>query len=177
MKPRSIWVVLALLLALSIAQAGPDVVTDRSLETGLAEAMGLRKDRTGRVGDSGKAIQAYMARGIVNKRPNGRIDYTDYYLVNRPAYFFGQKLVLIEEEYMGKFIGCCVNDGLQVTVLLSGDTSPLEEFADANGCTLSTSMGEYADPNAVLSMLGLKARLPKGKYAYLNCRYSEIDRH
>ena len=79
-------------------------LNDQSLESGLTSALRLKKGTTERIGNSGKAIQAYMREGIVNKKPNQRADYTDYYLVNKPAKFMGHDLIVIEEEYMSQYL-------------------------------------------------------------------------
>ena len=74
-----------LTLASSLACADPGT----ELETGLAQAMHLKKGTSERVGTSGKAIQAYMQAGLIDSKPNVRADYTDYYLLNKPARFMG----------------------------------------------------------------------------------------
>lgn len=94
---------------------------ERALENGLANALRLKPGTTERAGDSGKAIQAYMREGAVSKKPNQRADYTDYYLVNKPVSFMGHELVVIEEEYMTNYAGCCVNSGAGITVKVHGD--------------------------------------------------------
>jgi len=62
---------------------------NQDLEVGLIDSMRLNKITKTRLGDSGKAIQAYMREGFVNKRPNQRADYTDYYLLKKPARLMG----------------------------------------------------------------------------------------
>lgn len=95
------WLATTSLIAFSQAA---NASNDQALEAGLLDALRYDKAKQERVGDSGKAIQAYMREGLVNNRPNQRIDYTDYYLLNKPAKFLGQDLVMIEEEYMSRYI-------------------------------------------------------------------------
>lgn len=139
---------------------------DNSLENGLIDAMRLNKETTERVGNSGEAIQAYMREGIVNKKPNQRADYTDYYIVNKPAKLMGHDLMVIEEEYMSKYIGCCVSPGVGVTVKVTGSTKNLEEFASSNGCTFSDSVNLKEE----LNDYGINVTLPDGDFASLSCR-------
>lgn len=143
---------------------------DQDIESGLINALRLKKGTTERVGNSGKAIQAYMREGIVNKKPNARADYTDYYLVNKPAKFLGHDLIVIEEEYMTKYIGCCVSPGAGVTVKVIGDTNNLEEFAHVNGCTFTDNVNLQEE----LSILAINATLPQGIFASLRCRERDI---
>lgn len=158
-------VIIILLGIAGIAKSG-----GKELEEGLINALRL-KNGFERVGDSGKAIQAYMREGIVNKKPDQRADYTDYYLVNKPESFMGHKLMVIEEEYMSKYIGCCVNPGAGVSVKIEGDTKNLSEFAKTNGCTLT----EDVNLSKELTNLGLETDLPDGKFASLSCRERDID--
>lgn len=136
------------------------------LEQGLTNALRYDPIKAERIGDSGKAIQAYMRAGTVNKKPNLRADYTDYYLVKKPASFMGHDLFMIEEEYMSAYIGCCVSPGAGITVRLTGDDSALQAFAKANACSVESQV----DLKTVLKELGLKAQLAAGNYTTLSCR-------
>ena len=157
-----------LLLAAGCASA----LADPGLESGLTHALHLKKDTTGRVGTSGQAIAAYVREGFVSKRPTQRFDYTDYYLLKKPATFMGHELVLIEEEYITQYIGCCVSPGAGVTVKVRGSTQKLQAFADAQRCTLT----DPVDIGQVLDEVAIKNRLPKGHYASLSCRERDAER-
>jgi hypothetical protein len=162
-----------LLLALiaihtAIAAAADDTV----LENGLANALRLKPGTTERAGDSGKAIQAYMREGVVSKRPNERADYTDYYKVKQPASFMGHDLVVIEEEYMSKYMGCCVNPGAGIVVKLKGSPANLEKFAEENMCSFDDNVSLREGLRGVAN----KATLRKGRYASLSCRENDTRR-
>ena len=104
------------------AGPGPGPLPGAELETGLAQAMHLKKGTSERVGTSGQAIQAYMHAGLIDSKPNQRADYTDYYLLNKPARFMGHELVMIEEvahNVHGDFYvedGCCTSCDMPSTV-------------------------------------------------------------
>lgn len=162
-------VAIALLAAcLPIASAA----TGQALESGLLHAMQLKKGTTERTGTSGQAIQAYMRAGLVGKKPNQRADYTDYYLLTTPAPFLGHELVLIEEEYITQYIGCCVSPGAGVTVKVRGSIGNLEQFARANRCTLS----DHVDLAHALREVAIRNKVPKGHYASLSCRERDAER-
>lgn len=144
---------------------------NKSIEEGLINALRIKKSTRKRLGDSGKAIQAYMKQGIVNKKPNASIDYTDYYLVNKPTSFMGHELLVIEEEYMTQYIGCCVSPGVGVSLKIVGDTKNLEDFAQKNGCSLTKEF----DLEKELSNLGMDAKFNKGEFASLSCRERDIN--
>lgn len=143
-----------------------------SLESGLLHALQLKKGTTERTGTSGQAIEAYMRAGLVGKKPNQRADYTDYYLLKTPAPFLGHELVLIEEEYITQYIGCCVSPGAGVTVKVHGSTRKLEQFARANRCTLS----DHVDLAHELREVAIRNKVPKGHYASLSCRERDAKR-
>lgn len=145
---------------------------DQETEEGLIKALRLKKGTTERVGDSGKAIQAYMKLGFTSKKPNQRADYTDYYLLNKPAKFMGHDLLVIEEEYMLKYVGCCVSPGVGVTVKVVGDTKNLEKFASENRCTLT----DHVNIKDELNRISIKANIPIGNFASLSCRERDADR-
>ncbi len=161
-----------LLLLLTAHAALASASNDKELEEGLKNAFRLKPGTTERAGDSGKAIQAYMHEGIVNKRPNERYDYTDYYHVKKQASFMGHDLVVIEEEYMSKYMGCCVDPGAGITVKLNGSPSNLEKFAEANMC----SFDDNVDIRSGLRGVGNKTTLRKGRYATLSCRENDTRR-
>ncbi|MDO8037619.1 hypothetical protein [Janthinobacterium sp. SUN137] len=166
----------ALLLAAatctSAAAAASAAAADGGLENGLIHALHLKKGTTQRVGTSGKAIAAYMREGFIGKRPNQRFDYTDYYLLKKPASFMGHELVLIEEEYITQYIGCCVSPGAGVTVKVNGSTQKLQAFASAQRCTLT----DPVDIRKNLREVAIQATLPKGHYASLSCRERDAER-
>ncbi|MGX9717863.1 hypothetical protein ACWYXJ_26900 [Janthinobacterium lividum] len=158
------------LLAASCASA--HAAADPGLETGLLHALHLKKGTTERVGTSGKAIAAYMREGYIGKHPDQRADYTDYYLLKKPASFMGHELVLIEEEYITQYIGCCVSPGAGVTVKVRGNTQKLQAFASAQRCTLT----DPVDVQHALNDVAIKTRMPKGHYASLSCRERDAER-
>ena len=162
-------IVFALLAASSALAVAADAP---SLESGLLHAMQLKPGTTERTGTSGKAIEAYVRAGLLDKKPNQRYDYTDYYLLKKPATFLGHELVLIEEEYITQYIGCCVSPGLGVTVKVRGGTQNLEKFAQAHRCTLTDNV----DLAHELREVAIKNRLPKAHYASLSCRERDAER-
>lgn len=143
----------------------------KSIEEGLINALRIKKSTGKRLGDSGKAIQAYMKQGIVNKKPNASVDYTDYYLINKPTSFMGHELLVIEEEYMTQYIGCCVNPGVGVSLKIVGGTKNLEDFAQKNGCSLTKQF----DLKKELSNLEMEAKFDEGEFASLSCRERDIN--
>ena len=112
-----------------------------------------------------------MKQGIVNKKPNASIDYTDYYLINKPTSFMGHELLVIEEEYMTQYIGCCVNPGVGVSLKIVCGTKNLEDFAQKNGCSLTKQF----DLKKELSNLEMEAKFDEGEFASLSCRERDIN--
>ena len=158
---RSVLLVLLMLFPLQLASAG-----DTDLESGLIDALRRTPGTDMRTPNSGKAIQDYIRAGALNKKPNGRADYTDYWILKRPEKFMGHDLIVIEEEYMAKYVGCCVSDGAGINVRVIGSTSKLEQFAQMNACTFTADVKLQAE----LSDHGIKATIPSGRYASLSCR-------
>jgi hypothetical protein len=169
MQPRSYRPIAAAILALLSHHAMAS--TEDELADGLINAMRLKAGTIERVGNSGKAIQAYMREGFVGRRPNRRDGYTDYYLLKRPARLMGHELVLIEEEYQVEFIGCCVNDGVGVTLRVDGSTEDVEAFAEQNGCRVETEV----DFQEKIARGGIKAKVAKGNYLSLSCRVNDTN--
>lgn len=138
-----------------------------ALERGLAQAMQLKKGTTERIGTSGQAIQAYVQAGYIDKKPDARVDYTDYYVLKKPAPFMGHELVMIEEESMSEYIGCCVSPGVGLSVKVNGSLKPLIAFTKAHRCRLLDDSDEL--PGELASM-GIVRKLAPGKYVTLSCR-------
>ena len=58
----------------------------------------------------GAALRVFKAHGLIQFHPQ-RLDYTDFYPLQKPMSVFGHDLIWLEEEYTVRFIGCCVNEG------------------------------------------------------------------
>jgi hypothetical protein len=144
----------------------------QDLEKRLTSSLSLKKGTTERIGNSGETIQSYMKEGFINRKPNQRADYTDYYLMKKPSMFMGHELIVIEEEYRSKYIGCCVSPGMGVTVKISGSSTNLEKFATKNKCTLTNNVNIQAE----LESVSIKTKFPRGQYASLSCRERDANR-
>ncbi len=141
------------------------VQNEADLEAVLLNGLRPGSGNEGRLLDSGKVIMAYANAGLVSMKPDQRIDYSDYRLLSRPAYLFGNRIVVIDEEYFSGWIGCCVSRGLAVTVKLDGNLAELTSFAENNKCRLSRDSEEsYAGPQITLPTA------PIGTYATLSCK-------
>jgi hypothetical protein len=164
--------IIVILILIAVPNSQAMALNNQDIETGLISALRLKKGTTERVGNSGEAIQAYMRAGIVNKKPNERFDYTDYYLVNKSVKLMGHDLIVIEEEYILRYIGCCVSPGAGVTVKVTENTENLEEFARTNGCTFTDNVNLQEK----LSSVGISATLPQGRFASMSCREKDVQR-
>lgn len=143
------------------ARAGVDDV----LAAGLVGAMRLNANRTERLAEPGEAIRAYIKAGYVRLKSELRDDYTDYRVVQLPAKFFGQELLVIEEEYLSKFIGCCVNEGTGVILRVTADLAPLKAFAAANGCSVRDDRRDTVE-----RLQKLKVKPVEGEFVSMSCR-------
>lgn len=167
MKKTSV-IIAVLLFFLSHAAIAAD---ERALEAKLTKALALNKATNVRQGDADIAIKAYAKAGIINRKPNKRADYTDYFLLKKNATFLGHKIVVLEHEYMTSYVGCCVNPGIGLTLKVSANVQSLERFANTNGCKLSNNVV----PQEELKSIGIKAKLSGGQYATLSCRENDIE--
>ncbi len=140
------------------------------LEKGLFNAMKLNTDTNQRLANSGKAIQAYIKSSFLNKKPNERLDYTDYWVLKKNSTFMGHELLIIEEEYMSEYIGCCVSEGLGVTIKIKKDLSDLELFTKIHGCSLTKKVNIEEE----MSSLGISVK-NTGNYASVSCRHRDIS--
>lgn len=115
---------------------------------------------------SGVAIQEFMKAGIINKKPDIRIDYSDMYKVNKPYKFMGHDIVEIQEEYMTKYVGCCVDESVSVILKSNGNNKQVQDFAMTNQCKLNENYDLNADAEYIK---GLKREVG-AQYIELRCR-------
>lgn len=165
-RPASLAWLACILLPLAALAAD-----ETALEKGLTDAMRYDRAKGERAAPSGPALQAYIQAGYLDLRPSVRADYTDYRLLKKPAPFMGQALVLVEEEYMTQYIGCCVDEGVSAVVRVSGSTAAMEKFAKANACTFHPKY----DPAEELTDRRLGIGLPAGRYAKLSCHENDAN--
>lgn len=146
----------------------PSAVQADTTQT-LMSSLSLDKRTNQRAAPSATAIKAYIAGGYVGRKPDIRFDYTDYRKFRKPAQFFGYTILVIEEEYMAEYVGCCVSPGLGLVLSGKGDPRQLSAFAQANGCSvehpvdLSGSLGD------------LRLGLPSTAMTRLSCRERDVS--
>ena len=168
-----IYGVMSVLITLLLPSAV--IAQNTTLEQGLLTSMSVVTDSENnlhRNDSSGQAIQAYMRQNYINKKPNFRFDYTDYYLLNKPALLLGHELKVIEEEYMSAYIGCCVSPGVGAVIRQKGSLDRLKDFAKKNRCSI-----EPINFNDYLKDLNIRRpNAPSGNYYAISCRERELYR-
>ena len=165
-------ITVAIALFLAAPSQSAIATNEQNLEADLVNSLRLKKGTLERVDKSQPAIQNYIRQGYLNNKPNQRMDYTDYYILKKPTMLMGHTLVVIEEEYASKWVGCCPSPGMGVTLMTSGSTKGLEKFAHENGCKFAT----VDDLQNELKSFGIKSNFPKGNYASLSCRERDVQR-
>lgn len=144
------------------------VAAQTQLEKTLVLSLSLDKQTGERVAPSSNAVKAYITGGYVGRRPDLRFDYTDYRKVRKPTQLFGYSILVIEEEYMGQYVGCCVSPGLGLVLSGKCDSRTLVTFAQGNGCSIE----HPADVSDTLAGLGLA--VPTGPLTRLSCRERDV---
>ncbi|MFZ6768392.1 hypothetical protein ACO0LM_15115 [Undibacterium sp. Di26W] len=158
--------------ALLGALSSSSLAAESALEKHLVNALSIKNNGPERLAKSGPVIVAYKRAGILSKQADARADYVDFYLLRKPASFLGHPLVLLEEEYMDTYVGCCVSPGLGLVVQVNGDTRTMQDFAEKNACTLTP----HADVIGTLKTYGIRNKLPKVDYATLSCRERDAQK-
>lgn len=128
-------------------------------------------DETYRAFSSGLAIQEFMKAGIVNKKPEARVDYMDLYAIHKPYKIMGHDLVGIGEEYMTQYAGCCVNENVTIVVRSNGDDESIINFAEQNKCKIDENYDVEQDTQYTKVMLDKNA-----KYIQIQCRNAQIKK-
>ncbi|WP_201532984.1 hypothetical protein [Psychrobacter ciconiae] len=163
---------------LSIVVAFPMAATAHvdDLERGLLKSMTITIDRDGNIirnnKYSGAAIRSYKKLNFIKNTPDLRYDYTDNYLLRKPASLLGHDLKIIEEEYMGRYIGCCVSEGVGAVIRQQDSLSRLNSFAKKNRCSI-----ERVNFDDYLRAFGIKnPNPPRGNYYSISCRDRDLAR-
>lgn len=128
-------------------------------------------DETYRAFSSGLAIQEFMKAGIVNKKPEARVDYMDLYAIHKPYKIMGHDLVGIGEEYMTQYAGCCVNENVTIVVKSNSNDESLFSFAEQNKCKVDENYDVKQDTQYTKVMLDNNA-----KYIQIQCRNAQIKK-
>lgn len=115
---------------------------DTNLNQELISAITLNKITKERQKDAGEVIRLFIKAGYVARKPELRSGYTDYRLLRKPIFFLGHQLLVIQEEYIGKWAGCCVSPGIGIVVKAKGDYSKLKSFALSNGCSFEENQDD-----------------------------------
>lgn len=139
-------------------------------EQSLIRALSLDAATGQRLAPSATAIKAFIAGGYVPRKPDLRFDYTDYRALRKEARLFGFTILVLEEEYMAKYVGCCVSPGLGVMLSGAGDLAMLTAFAAANGCSVEAP----ADASDLPADLKIPAHA--GQLTSLSCRERDAAR-
>lgn len=141
-------------------------------ENAMLKAMTIVEgDEAYRAYNSGLAIQEFMKRGIVNKKPEARVDYMDMYAIHKPYKIMNHDLVGIGEEYMTEYAGCCVNENVTIIVKSNGDDEGIFQFAEQNKCKIDENYDFKQDTQYTKANLDTSA-----KYIQIQCRNARIKK-
>jgi hypothetical protein len=91
--------------------------------------------------------------------------------IKNPTKFMGHDLIVIEEEYMDSYIGCCVSPGAGAIIKINGSDENLKNFSKSNYCSLSENINIKNE----MESIGIKENFPSGSYASLSCRERDIE--
>lgn len=169
---------MASLLMITVLPALPTIAAAAQiddLERGLLKAMTVTVSRDGRIkrsNYSGVAIRSYKRLNFIKNTPDSRYGYSDNYLLRKPATLLGHELKIIEEEYIGRTVGCCVNEGVGAVIRQQGSLNRLKSFAQRNRCSIApVNFRNY------LGAFGIKnANIPRGNYYAISCRETDLKR-
>jgi hypothetical protein len=145
---------LALLCSTTIAQA--QAFSERS----LLAAMEARTEY-------GEPLRALKRDGYLSARPQNRSNYDDFYRPLRAFRVMGAKVVVVQENYLGRYVGCCADPGIGL-YFESADVATLNgirDFATTNKCIYLQGNALIA-PELPRAFLRFKANT---FYAMLRC--------
>lgn len=111
-----------------------------------------------------------LKQGFIAKKANiSRADYNDIYKLKKPYQFMGQNVVLISDEYMSEYVGCCVSEGWGAVFKQTSNLKLIKQFAKTNQCKISPIEQDRTYYGFKITLL------PKGNYYELSCRERDLD--
>jgi hypothetical protein len=110
--------------------------------------------------------------GYLTAKGKERFDYSDYYLVEKELHFLNTTVLAIEHEYMDKWVGCCVNPGIALFLLLKKNSSETQRLSREKKCSLSLSTERTNDLKSVYKRLKKVMKVKEENVYYLNCKQS-----
>jgi hypothetical protein len=130
----------------------------------LIAAIEPNQTSDGRLLDSGVPVRALIDAGYLRRKPEARIDYVDVRMMRKPFDFLGAQLLIVEEEYLVDYIGCCVDPGISLVLDVTSGGGNISKLATANSCSYSED-GDYIRRAAADAGITIGS----GRLAYLDC--------
>lgn len=111
-------------------------------------------------------------KGLISNKPTiSRADYNDVYQFKKQYQFLGQNFVLLFDEYMLEYAGCCVNEGWGAVFAKHSDLKQIQQFAQKNQCKV-----EKMNLDSKYYYGYEVKKLPKNKEYYeLSCRADDLE--
>ncbi len=118
-----------------------------------------------------KDFKTLQQQGFLSKKPQVlRMDYNDVYALKKPLKVLNQQVILLSDEYMSEYVGCCVSEGWGAVIKKQQSLVQLQKFADDNQCSLTPfSLNENPDYYGFSTK-----KLSKGEYYELSCRERDL---
>lgn len=117
-------------------------------------------------------IRELQQHGLIDKSPQIRVDYDDYYLARKEIVFLGHRVVALRHDHFVEWIGCCSDPSLSVLFELSSSDEKLASFAKENDCEYEAGDGKFAVDFVQPVLNELPAgRFFEGKYGRVTCNY------
>ena len=119
-----------------------------------------------------KSFSQLKQQAYLTQKPQiSRTEYNDIYQLKKPLTFLNQEVMLLSDEYMSEYIGCCVSEGWGAVFKVQNDYEDLKKYATDNYCSLETIQNPSQE-----DYYGFAYRkLGKGKLVELSCRARDIQ--
>ncbi|MFX7098168.1 hypothetical protein ABTM27_16965, partial [Acinetobacter baumannii] len=111
-------------------------------------------------------VQLHQQKGMISLSPPTICNSA--YKLKKPYEFMGQNVLLISDEYMSEYVGCCVSEGWGAVFKQTTNLKLIEKFAKKNQCNIAPIETDS-------TYYGFKiSSLPKGNYYELSCRERDL---
>lgn len=122
-------------------------------------------------GEAFKSFKSLNQQGFISKKPQiARMEYNDVYALKKPLQVLNQQVVLLSDEYMSEYIGCCVSEGWGAIIKKQQALTALQAFAKQHQCALEPfplKENKYYYGYST-------QKLAKGEYYELSCRERDL---